>query len=175
MLKNLIDFELTKENEESSIQSIRSTEALLPFLVNLSTDERRRLAKMGRDGLDFAEKSLMHAADNPGLVASYMDIPAMQRDLNLMKQVQRVLGVTESFCEKLRDTYMVLGAEVYDGARVFYRTVKNAAVSGAKGCDYIAKDLGDHYKNLTGPKPKIEKKEQENAVNNTENNTENQG
>ena len=167
MLKNLIDFELTKENEDSSIQNIRSTEELLPFLVNISTDERCRLHKLRRDGLDFAEKSLMYAADNPGLVSSFMDIPAMQRDLNLMKQVQRVLGVTESFCEKLRDTYMVLGAEVYDTARTFYRTVKTAAVSGAQGCDYIAKDLGDHYKNLTGPKPKIEKKEQENAVNNT--------
>ncbi len=171
MLKNLIDFELTKENEDSSIQNIRSTEALLPFLVNLTTDERRKLPKMGRDGLDFAEKSLMYAADNPGLVASYMDIPAMQKDLNLMKQVQRVLGVTESFCEKLRDTYMVLGSEVYDAALVFYRTVKNAAKSGAEGCDYIAKDLGDHYKNLTGPKATKEEK----AENNTENNTENQG
>jgi len=164
MLKNLIDFELTKENEDLSIQNIRSTETLLPFLVNLSVDERRKLYKMGRDGLDFAEKSLMHAADNPGLVSSYMDIPAMQKDLNLMKQVQRVLGVTESFCEKLRDTYMVLGAEVYDAARTFYRTVKTAAVSGAKGCDYIAKDLGDHYKNLSKPKAKKD----ENAVNNTE-------
>jgi len=77
-----------------------------------------------------------------------------------------VLGVTESFCEKLRDTYMVLGSEVYDAARVFYRTVKNAAISGAKGCDYIAKDLGDHYKNLTGPRSK---NEQEKAVNNTKN------
>jgi hypothetical protein len=167
MLKNLIDSELTKENEDLSIQNIRSTEALLPFLLNLSTDERRRLYKLGRDGLDFAEKSLMHAADNPELVASFMDIPAMQKDLKLMKQVQRVLGVTESFCEKLRDTYMVLGAEVYDTARVFYRTVKNAAVSGAEGCDYIARDLGDHYKNLAKPKAKKEEK--------AENNTENQG
>ena len=83
--------------------------------------------------------------------------------MKLMKQVQRVLGVTESFCEKLRDTYMVLGAEVYDTARTFYRTVKTAAVSGAQGCDYIAKDLGEHYKNLAKPKSKKE----ENAVNKT--------
>jgi len=170
MVKNLIDSELTKENEDLSIQNIRSTETLLPFLVNLSVDERRKLPKMGRDGLDFAEKSLMHALDNPELVVSYMDIPGMQRDLDLLKQVQRILGVTEAFCKRLKDTHMVLGSEVYDAARVFYRIVKNASISGVEGCDYIAKDLGEHYKNLTGPKPRPEEEEKV-----TENNTENQG
>jgi hypothetical protein len=67
-----------------------------------------------------------------------------------------VLGVLESFCEKLRDTYMELRVESYSAARIYYRSALNAAKSGVDGCDYIAKDLGVYYKKLSAPRKKKE-------------------
>jgi hypothetical protein len=165
MVKNLIDAELSKENEDLAVQNITSTETLFPFLLNLSPDERQALPKLRRDGLDFVERALMHAESNPALVSSYLDINSLKRDLTLLKQVQRVLGTAESFCEKLRDTYMELGVESYSAARIFYRSVKNAAVSGVEGCEYIARDLGEYYKKLSAPRKKKEAKPTETPQN----------
>ncbi len=156
MTKNLIDAELSKENEDLAVQNITATEALFPFLLNLSTEERHSLPKLRRDGLDFVERTLMHAESNPKLVTSYLDIPGLKKDLTLLKQIQRVLGILESFCEKLRDTYMELGVESYSAARIFYWSAQNAAKSGVEGCDYIAKDLGEYYKKLSAPRKKKE-------------------
>jgi len=80
----------------------------------------------------------------------------LKKDLTLLKQVQRVLGVLETFCEKLRDTYMELGAESYAAARIFYRSAQNAAKTGVEGCEYIARDLGEYYKKLSAPRKKKE-------------------
>ena len=74
----------------------------------------------------------------------FFDYPASP--LELLKQIQRILGVVEPLWEKLGDTYMLLGAEAYALARVFYNTVKSAAQAGVPGADSIAKDLGERFK-----------------------------
>ncbi|NIM16285.1 MAG: hypothetical protein GTO45_30175 [Candidatus Aminicenantes bacterium] len=70
----------------------------------------------------------------------------MKRDLTLKKQVQRILGVLEPLCEKLRDTDMILGTESYAAARVIYNAAKGAEKAGVPGIDTIVKDMSEMYK-----------------------------
>ena len=70
----------------------------------------------------------------------------MLDDLELKKQVQRILGVLEPFCEKLRDSDMILGTESYAAARIIYNAAKGAAKAGVPGIDTIVKDMSEMYK-----------------------------
>ncbi|UCH97274.1 MAG: hypothetical protein JSV88_10595 [Candidatus Aminicenantes bacterium] len=146
MTLNRIHAQLTKEDENMAIQKLKEIESLLPFMVNLSTEERVTLPKMGKKTLDFVDRSLMYAKDHPNMVPPFMSVEAQQKDMELLKQIQRMLGVVEPLWEKLGDTYMLLGAEAYALARVFYNTVKSAAQAGVPGAESIAKDLGERFK-----------------------------
>jgi hypothetical protein len=146
IVRNLIDAELSQEDENLVIQKINETEVLLPFLENLSPEERQSLPKMGKKGLDFVERALRYGQEHRPLQIPYVDLDQMKRDLTLKKQVQRILGVLEPFCEKLKDSDIILGAESYAAARVIYNAAKGAAKSGVPGMDTIVKDLSDMYK-----------------------------
>ena len=146
MLENSIDAQMSKENEDLAVARLKEVEILLPFMVNLTTQERMTLPKMGKKTLDFVERTLLYAKEHPKYVPPFLDVGGQQRDMTLLKQVQRVLGVLEPFWEKLRDTYMVLGAEAYTASRVFYNSVKGAAKAGEPGSDVIVKDLAGRFK-----------------------------
>lgn len=146
MIQNVIDAQLSTEDENLAVQKLKETENLFPFMVKLSPQERQTLPKMGKKTLDFVERTMVYAKENPGLVPPFLSIEAQQRDMALSRQVQRILAVLEPFCEKLRDTYMLLGSEAYAGSRVFYTTVKGAAKAGVPGSETIAKDLGERFK-----------------------------
>jgi hypothetical protein len=146
MLKNLIDAQLSKEDEDLAVQKVRELEGLFPFLLNLGAEERIRLPKMGKSALDFAERSLIYAKEHDQVIAPFRSVDEHQRDLDLLKQLQRVLGVLEPFTEMVKDTYMQLGAEAYAAARDIYNIAKRAAKAGVPGAEVIVKDLAELYK-----------------------------
>lgn len=146
VIRNLIDAVLSQEDENLVIQKTNEIEALLSFMENLSPEERQTLPKMGMKGLDFVEKTLRYGEEHSTLQIPYVDINQMRRDLTLKKQVQRILGVLEPLCEKLRDTDMILGTESYAAARVIYNAAKGAAKAGVPGFDTIVKDMSEMYK-----------------------------
>ena len=146
MLENSIDAQMTKEDEDQVIARLREAEALLPFMVNLTKHERMTLTKMGKKTVDFVERTILYAKEHPKYVPPFLNIEGQRRDMDLLRQVKRVLGVLEPFWEKLRDTYMVLGAEAYTASRAFYNSVKGAAKAGEPGSDIIVRDLAERYR-----------------------------
>ena len=151
MIKNLIDVELPLEVEEQAIQNIRNTEGLFTFLIGLSTDERKKLTKIGKRSLDFVERSLMHAKENKGLIPSYVGLDEFDRDYRLMVQLRRITALLDSLSSKIKDTYIQTGAEAYSSAREFYNAVKRASGLGVMGCDVIERDLSARFKRQTLP------------------------
>jgi hypothetical protein len=151
MIKNLIDAQLSKEDEDLAVQKVREMEGLFPFLVSLTPDERMALPKMGKKSLDFVERTLTYAKEHAGLIPPFRSAQSHQQDLELLKQLQRILGVIEPFVEMLRSTHLQLGAEAYASARDIYHTAKRAAESGVPGATIIARDLGERYKKQFAP------------------------
>lgn len=141
-----VSAELSKENEDMAVAKINELEELLPFLIGLSTDARMALPKLGKKNLDFCDRTLIYGKDNDILITKFMNIEEMERDMKLLKQLQRILSLIEPLYEKIVDTYIELGAEVYSAGRVIYRTSKNAAQAGVPGMQVIVKDLAERYK-----------------------------
>lgn len=166
--KSIANASLTNEDEELAIQHINAAQALFPWVIGLTSDVRQSLPKMGKGGLDFVERTLIYGKEHQNLVTSFQEIDTQDHQLELLKKIQRVLSILEPFCEKLSDTYMLLGAEVYASARVFYNTAKAASKMGVPGCDVIVKDLAERYKkqfSSTEKKGKTSKTENNSAEN----------
>jgi hypothetical protein len=146
MLNKRISADLTQESEDNVLQNIQGAKDLLPFLVELTKDERIRVSKLGRKNTDFVDRGLRYALANPQFVPSYLDMVEFQKDVTLRSQLYKIYDEINLLEKNLKDTLTVLEAEAYEAARIFYAAVKGAAKNGEKGAEVIAKDMYFHYK-----------------------------
>jgi len=146
---NNVSAEILQETEDTVIQSIRTAKDSLTFLVDLTKEERIRLAKMGRKSVDFVDRGLIHAVNYPQYVPPYLNLEEFKKDMNLRKPLLRIIAETASFQEKLRDTLMLVESDAHTWARVFYKSIKAASKEGQEAAENIAKDLAFHYKKST--------------------------
>lgn len=137
--------EVTEERKTQILDLIKQIQDQLPFLVNLSKDERETIFKMGDKSVAFVEKALEYAKMNPHLVPPYADIPELERDLALAKQLQPIFLQLKTLFEAVSDTYMAAGSEAMTAATSFYNSVKNAAKSNVPGTDAIYDDLKKRF------------------------------
>ncbi len=126
------------DNLRNQVQSIR---AMLPFLVNLTAEERRKYPKMGDKTLAFVTKALEYARDNYHLVPPYLNVPEFEKDMTLVQQLNSILRPLRSLLESLDDTVMLAGSESYSAALTFYQSVKLAKSMNVPGIDSIYEDL----------------------------------
>ena len=153
-----ISAQLSDEDKDQVIQKLREVETLLPFVVNLSPEERKTIPNMGRKSLKFVESALGYARKHSNFVPPYLDVEEQGRDLELTEKLYDILEVLEPLWEKVNDTCFAAGAEAYHAARVFYNSVKGAAKAGMPGVDIIAKDLGKTFERP--PSSTVRKKEE---------------
>lgn len=136
---------LTDADKTNVLDKIKQIELVLPFLINLTGEERKTIFKMGDKSVSFVEKALEYATNNPHLVAPYTNVTELESDLNLAKQLAPIVQQVNSFAEKLNDTYMAAGSEAMVMASGFYNTVKNATKLNVPGVDAIYSDLKSRF------------------------------
>ena len=154
MYKN-ISAQLSDENKNQVIEKLREITTALPFLINLSPDERRAIPNMGRKSLKFVESAVGYAEKYPEIAPPYLDVQEQRKDLELTKQLYDVLEILEPLCEKIQDTCFAVGAEAYKAGRIFYDSVKNATKADVPGIDAIYKDLSQNFEKTSPQKPKV--------------------
>ncbi len=105
---NKVNAEISKEDEDQTIQNLNDIEALIGFLVNLSVKERIRIAKMSRKSMDFVERSLQYAQDNPLYMPAYVELEEFKKDVETAKSIRRILGTSGNLTRKLK------GGHIYE-------------------------------------------------------------
>ena len=65
---------------QAAVQSLQAK--LIPHLVNIGTDEKRALSKMGSKSVDFVSKTLNYASTNPQFRPAFVDIDSFSRDVS---------------------------------------------------------------------------------------------
>lgn len=136
---------LTDAEKSNILDRLNQIQTALPFLINLTSDERMSFYKMGDKSVSFVEKALEYAGNNPHLVAPYTNVSELGSDLALAKQLAPIVQQVNSLAEKLNDTYMAAGSEAMSAASGFYLTVKNATKMNVPGVDAIYSDLKNRF------------------------------
>src|SRR3954467_13641096 len=86
----------------------------LPFLVGLTTDERKSLQTIDVGNKAFTEDAINAAVNNATLVPGYVSVAGMQNDLTLFSQLDELSAIANQLCERLEDTKMLAGSEAYN-------------------------------------------------------------
>lgn len=115
----------------------------LPFLVNLTVDERRATFKLGPDSLSFVKNALI-AAHNPTFFPASFSTVAFQRDVDLFDALTELQTRADSVASQIDDTRLAVGGEAMQEARQVYNYIKTAAET-IPGLKPVADQLGERF------------------------------
>jgi hypothetical protein len=80
---------LTQSDRDAVMSAVATIKAKLPFLVDLTADERKALPKMGDKSRAFVSKALEVATQNPDFLHRSFDLDEMGRMCNCLKPYSR--------------------------------------------------------------------------------------
>jgi hypothetical protein len=147
---NRISAELTAAQKAAILGKIAEITALLPFLINLTKEERIRLPKLGTASVGFDEKCCSFMASTPALVPGYVNQAELAKDRALRITLSDVWRELRKLCEKVDDTLMQVGSEVWMADLTFYQSVRQAARRDVPGADTIYDDLKERFPGFSG-------------------------
>ena len=136
---------LSPEDMQQIKAALQTIQKKLPFLITLSTEERRRLFKMGDKSLAFVNNSLTAAQSNPDILPASFDLEEFVRDYQLAATLTELLIALRQLSEQVDDTLLAVGSEAMSSSLTVYDYVKTAAKK-TPGLKRLAEQLGDRFK-----------------------------
>jgi len=140
-MDNRISASISAANKAAILAKIAEIEGLLPFLINLTAEEKSSLPKMStiRDGMDetFSQEMTAH----PDLVPGYTDTTELAADRALRTDLRDILQRVSALCEGVEDTMTAAGVDTYLAYLSFYNNVKQAARRNVPGSNTVLDNL----------------------------------
>ncbi|MDR1678719.1 MAG: hypothetical protein LBR81_02970 [Prevotellaceae bacterium] len=115
--------------------------ALAPYIINLTSEQRHDMSKMGDKSLAFVSKALELAGQNPALCPGYLNTAAFGIDMSDATKLLVLDNSLQQLQQAIDDTSMVAGSEAYQAALVFYNSVKEAASKNVTGAKAVYEEL----------------------------------
>lgn len=140
----------------ADVQAIKDAFALilakLPFLVNLTMEERKSIAKAGPDSLSFLQNALAAAETNPTILPASFSTPEFKNDVDLFDFLTELAILAASLASQIDDTRVAVGGEAMRHASQVY-TYAKAASKLIPGLKPIVQQLGERFRKAGKPKP----------------------
>lgn len=150
---NRISAELTDADQAAILAAIASIKSKLPFLINLTPDERIALPKMSDKSVAFDEKSASYMTTLPSLVPGFVSVAETNKDRALRVQVSEAAREILALAQSVDDTLMVISSEIWMADLSFYQSVRQAAKRGVSGAQTAYDDLSARFPGAPKAKP----------------------
>ena len=144
---NDINTTLSDADRQAIKQAIALIQQKMPFLITLSTDDRKRLYKMGDKRLAFVQNSLSAAQSNPNILPASFDLQGFSNDYQLAADLSELLMLLTQLTEQVDDTLLAVGSEAMSSSLTVYDYIKTAAKK-TPGLKAISEQLGNLFKAL---------------------------
>jgi len=126
---------LSQADHQAVLDAVNTIRQKLPFLVDLTSDERRTLLRMGDKSRGFVTQALTVAEQNEDILPRSFDVAEMRRDVELLDALAPLMASLAQLTELVEDTYMAVGSEAYASALLVYQFAraggKGSALDGA--------------------------------------------
>ncbi|MEH2176724.1 hypothetical protein [Nostoc sp.] len=129
--------------------ALQTVQRKMPFLITLSTEERRKLVKMGDKSLAFVNNSVTAAQSNREILPASFDVEELIRDYQLASALTELLISVQQLAEQVDDTLMAVGSEAMTSSLTVYDYVKTASKK-TPGLKTVAEQLGERFKAIKG-------------------------
>lgn len=142
-MQNRIDADLSSTVRDEILDLISQIRAKLPFLIDLSPEERQSLPKMGDKSRAFVSGSLQLATQDDSYLPRSFDVGEMRKDVELAENLQPISVALKQLSEFVDDTYIQVGSEAYTAALVVYQAAKRNGHGAA--LDGLLDALGQRF------------------------------
>lgn len=142
-MPNRIDAALNAADRDHILDFITQIRALLPFLIDLSPEDRQSLPKMGDKSRAFVNGALQLAEHDDQFLPRSFDVAEMRRDVELAESLQPISLALRQLAEFVDDTYTQVGSEAYTAALVVYQSAKRSGQGEA--LDGLLDTLGQRF------------------------------
>jgi len=144
---------LTKAQLTSITNSLDTINQELDFLIGLSQQEAQRIMKMGNKSRSFVEDAIKVGIENPGMLPRTLDPERLGAKLALSGQLRGIQRSVGQLNERLSDTLMATGAELFDDARLIYQLTKTKVKP--EGLVDISDNIGQRFAGQGNRKAKV--------------------
>jgi hypothetical protein len=131
MTDNRISASLSQADRQAVLDAINTIRAKLPFLIDLSPEERRTLPRMGDKSRGFVAQAFEIAVQNPDILPRSFDVEEMRKDVELLAALSPIMAALAQLNELVDDTYMAVGSEAYAAALLLYQYARASGKGAA--------------------------------------------
>ena len=124
MSQNLISLTISDIDYAEIDTALSTLEAKWAGLIDLSTDERRSLSKMGDKSEAFCRQTLTVLTQNPQLVPASLDLAEAERDLVALDALRSRTNRLRQLLGRAEDTETALGSDVMSASLEGYALLK---------------------------------------------------
>lgn len=117
---------LSSDDRAAIADAMTALKQRLPFLIDLVSEERITLLKMGDKSQSFVSKALKIASQEPDFLPRSFDVAEMRKDIELLSDLSDLLIDLTQLKNMVDDTCMVLGSEAYSAALTVYNYAKTS-------------------------------------------------
>ena len=127
------------------VSKISEIQALLPFLVDLSPEERQSLPKMGDKSRAFVERCLELARQDDSFLPRNLDVSSFGNDVALFAALEPLRQRLAKLLELVEDTQILAGSEAYLAGLDVYHAAKRSGKG--TGLDDLLDRVGQRFAN----------------------------
>ncbi|MET0621661.1 MAG: hypothetical protein ABW250_01640 [Pyrinomonadaceae bacterium] len=151
MPDNRVSATLSQTDRQAVLDAINIIRTKLPFLIDLTPEERRTLLKMGDKSRGFVTQALTVAEQNEDILPRSFDVAEMRKDVELLDGLAPIMAALSQLTELVEDTYMAVGGEAYASALLVYQFARAAGKGPA--LDGALDALGQRFARKSRPAP----------------------
>jgi len=142
---------ITSQQKAEIIEKIAAVKAALPFLINLTPDERQALRKVAEKRQGYVNDVMIAVKANPTMIPPVINTEEYFKDALLYNDMAEIMAHLKTLYEGINDTYMAAGNEAISVTDQCYGILKQAA-KGNAALSSTVQELAKHFKSQRSKK-----------------------
>ncbi len=135
---------MSDQERDSIKQHLEQALQLMPFLIDLDSEDRQRGIKLGERSHSFAQKVMNHVMEDSRLLPGFINSNKLESDYQFWSNLYLVNMKLKQLNESVDDTLMAMGSQLFDDLLDVYHHVK-LAKGRIPGIDTLHKDLQQRW------------------------------
>ena len=128
---NKITGTFTDATKTAVITKLTETKVLMPFLITLTVEERKKLKGIGNKNLSYVQKCLEGAIAFPDELKKNFDTAEFQKDVEMFNSLIGAHIVCAALLEMIDDSMKAAGIDAMGASSEVYASLKTSAKSNA--------------------------------------------
>ena len=144
MSTNRVSAVLNDADKTAVLEALAQVKEKMPFLINLTGQERKRSRTMGAKSVEYVNLSLQSSKTFGSLIPPSVDVSEFSKDVTLVNQLLEVRMEVDAILEGIDDTMLAAGSDAMRYADLVYSYLKTGSKTNA-GVKSVTADISKRY------------------------------